>query len=136
MEEIKCSISLSFESISLIPFSDILILGSMISPGKVEVAKCLQNFESNEFELILLDDDIVEVLLINKKILQRMPKDKVIEILRENVFPYMKEEEIIKVDFNLVISMENIEISNNSKDFHKLSHSIPITTKPLFLQNI
>ena len=104
-------LSLSFENVSLPPFSDILILTQRSPYGKIGVLGSLDLLQPDNFEIIEVDDDdIVEALLVNKRILKRLPAEKVISILRENVFPYITRGEIVKVDFVLKISFDQIEI--------------------------
>lgn len=38
-----------------------------------------------------------------------MPKDSILKILESNVFPYVSEKEIVKVDFKILISTTVIE---------------------------
>lgn len=102
-------VSLSFEGISLPPFHDILLLGRKCPHGKSGISKCLNLLEPDGFEMIELDHETVEAMLVNKRILKRMPAEKIIEILQERVFPYITKGEIIKVDFHVKISFDTIE---------------------------
>jgi hypothetical protein len=102
-------VSLSFEGVSLPPFQDILLLGRKCPHGKSGISKCLSLLEPDGFEMIELDHETVEAMLVNKRILKRMPAEKVIKILREKVFPYITKGEIIRVDFHVKISFDTIE---------------------------
>lgn len=105
----KFSVKLSFELIKLPPFDDILIVGSRTPQGKLGVSKAFEYLVPDEFELFEVDDERVEAVFINKMILNKMDKDKIIHILTENVFPYTSSKELIKVDFKVKISFESIE---------------------------
>jgi hypothetical protein len=102
-------VSLSFEGVSLPPFQDILLLGKKCPHGKSGISKCLSLLEPDGFEMIELDHEIVEAMLINKRILKRISSEKVIKILREKVFPYITQGEIIKVDFSVKISFDSMK---------------------------
>jgi len=104
----KFSVQLSFEEIRLPPFEDILILGKKCPQGKIGVYKSFELLVPNEFEVFEIEDDIVEAIFINKRVLKKMDKDKIIEILREKVFPYISESEILKVDFKLRIFYDSL----------------------------
>ncbi len=106
----KFSIQLSFEEIRLPPFEDILILGKKCPQGRIGVYKSVEFLVPNEFEPVEVEDDIVETVFINKKVLKKLDKDKIITILREKVFPFVSESEILKVDFKLRIFYDSIEI--------------------------
>ena len=105
----KFSIQLSFEEIRLPPFEDILILGRKCPQGKIGVYKSFELLVPNEFEIFEIEDEIVEAIFVNKRVLNKLDKDKIIEILREKVFPYISESEILKVDFKLRIFYDSVE---------------------------
>lgn len=107
---IKYSINLSFEEIKLPPFQDILILGKNSPQGKIGLCKSFELLAPNGFHTIEINDDKVEAVFINKKILNKISSDKIIEILKLKVFQFISEGELIKVDFKIVISYINIEI--------------------------
>jgi hypothetical protein len=106
----KYSVQLSFEEIRLPPFEDILILGKKCPQGRIGVSKSFELLVPNEFEAFEVVDVIVETVFINKRLLKKMDKDNIINILKEKVFPYVSECEILKVDFKLRISYDSIEI--------------------------
>lgn len=105
----KFSVQLSFEEIRLPPFEDILILGRKCPQGKVGVYKSFEFLVPNEFETFEMEDDIVEAVFVHKRILRKLNEDKVISILREKVFPYVSESEMLKVDFKLRIFCDSVE---------------------------
>ena len=103
------SVSLSFESISLPPFEDILILGSKCPLGKFGISKCLDLLSPDEFEFFEFDDETIGCILLNKRILKRMPKEEIVQILKKNVFPYIESGEIVKVNFPVKVTIKDIE---------------------------
>lgn len=105
----KYSIQLSFEEIRLPPFEDILILSKKCPQGKIGVYKSFELLVPNEFEVFEIDNEIVETVFINKRVLKKMDKDRIIKILSEKVFPFVSECEILKVDFKLKIFYDSIE---------------------------
>ena len=105
----KFSVQLSFEEIRLPPFEDILILGKKHPQGKMGLYKSFELLVPNEFETFAVEDKIVEAIFVNKRVLKKIDKDKIIAILREKVFPYVSESEILKVDFKLRIFYDHVE---------------------------
>lgn len=103
------SIQLSFEEIRLPPFEDILILGKKCPQGKIGVYQSFELLVPNEFEVFEIDDPIIEAVFINKRVLKKMDKDRIIKILEEKVFPFVSESEILKVDFKLTIFYDSIK---------------------------
>ena len=105
----KFSVQLSFEEIRLPPFEDILILGKKCPQGKIGVYKSFELLVPNEFESFEVEDEAVEAVFVNKRVLKKLNKDQIIAILREKVFPYISESEILKVDFKLKIFYDSVE---------------------------
>ena len=105
----KYSLQLGFEEIRLPPFEDILIIGQKCPQGKIGLYKSFELLVPNEFEVFEIDDNSVEAVFINKRILKKMAKENIISILKEKVFPYVSESEILKVDFKLRIFYESLE---------------------------
>lgn len=104
----KYSVQLSFEEVRLPPFEDILILGKKCPQGKIGVNKSFEFLVPNEYEVIETPDDIIEAVFINKKVLKKMPHEKILDILKVKVFPFVSECEVVKVDFNVCVSYESI----------------------------
>lgn len=105
----KYSVQLSFEEIRLPPFDDILVLGKKCPQGKIGVYKSFDLLVPNEFDAFEVEDVNVETVFINKRVLRKMDKDKIIGILADKVFPFISESEILKVDFKLRIFYDSIE---------------------------
>lgn len=103
------TVSLNFQGIKLPPFQDILLLGRKCPHGRAGISGCLNLLAPDNFDLVELDDPIVEAMLVSKQILKRMPAEKIIEVLRDNVFPFIDKGEIVKVDFMVTISYDAIE---------------------------
>ncbi len=105
----KYSVNLSFEEIRLPPLEDIMIVGKKSPHGKLGLTKSFQYLVPNEFEVFEIEDEAVEAVFINKKILKKINYEYVIKMLRTNVFPYVSAYEILKVEFKLRIFYESIE---------------------------
>ena len=106
---VKYSVNLSFEEIKLPPFEEILILGKNSPHGKQGISKSFELLIPNGFDIIDTDHDNVDCVFVNKRILSKMPKEKILKILENNVFPYVSEREILKVDFKVKIAYKIVE---------------------------
>jgi hypothetical protein len=105
----KYSIQLGFEEIRLPPFDDILILGRKCKQGKIGVNKSFDYLVPNEFELFELDDINIEAVFINKHVLKKLDASKILTVLQEKVFPFVSDNEILKVDFKVKIFYDRFE---------------------------
>jgi hypothetical protein len=106
------TVSIGFEKAHLPPFQDILVLGRKCPVGMSGITKSLDFLLPDGFEVFETDSDDVEALVVNKSILKRMPFEKIVKILEERVFPFMCDTEMIKVDFSVKVSYENLPVEN------------------------
>lgn len=109
----KYRISLGFEEISIPPFKDILIVARDSAHGKLGLSKTMELLNPDAFETFYPEDnELVEVIFVNKKILKKIDWDNVYTILHSNVFPYLSKGEILKVDFKVAVDFPEIEIDH------------------------
>lgn len=107
------SINLSFEEIKLPPFQEILVVGKNCPQGKIGISKSFELLIPNGYIIVdNFENDKIEAVFINKRILKKMPKEKILEILKTKVFPYVSEGELLRVDFKIKISYTEIEITS------------------------
>jgi len=105
----KYSIQLAFEEIHMPPLDDILIVGMRSPQGKIGINKSFEILAPNEFEVLEINDGTIEAIFINKRILKKIEKEKIIKVLQDKVFPYVSEDVILKVDLKLKISYDLFE---------------------------
>lgn len=106
------NVTLDFEAVKLPPVTDILILAKKYPQGIQGVSQAFKLIAPDEFDFIEFKDDqydVIEAILINKKILKRLPAKEILSILEENVFPYISKGEAINVNFGVNIRIANIE---------------------------
>jgi hypothetical protein len=101
--------SLRFQEIKLPPFDEVLVLGSKSGQGKMGIAKTFDYLVPDTFEMIEVSDDTIEAVFVNKRVLKKISKENILEILREKVFPFVSAKEIIKVDLDIVVNYDDIE---------------------------
>ncbi len=111
--EANYTVSISCENVSLPPFEDILVLAHRCPQGKIGVSKCLSLLSPDDFEMVPIDHSTVEAIIVNKKILKKMPASKVVSTLQNTVFPLASEGELLKVDFKLSVTWKSIDINND-----------------------
>jgi hypothetical protein len=100
------TVNLDFEAIKLPPVSDILVLGKKATQGKQGILRSFELILPDVFELYEIDDTAypdIDAVIINKAIIAKIPLGEIMEILKQNVFPYVSRGETIKVNFNVKI---------------------------------
>lgn len=111
----KYRVNLEFKNVRLPPVRDILVLGKKYPHGKAGVMECFRFIAPDEFEMFDIPEDDVaaEAVVIHRRILDKMPAEQVIAILRDHVFPFMSVGEAINVDFDVTISILGLEVPRN-----------------------
>lgn len=112
----KFVVNMEFYAVKLPPVRDVLVLGKKYPQGKVGIMECFRFIAPEEFELFDIEDPAVtaEAVVINKRILSRMSAEQVIEILKEQVFPFISSGEAINVNFDIKIRVDNLEVERKS----------------------
>lgn len=106
----KYSINLSFGEVKFPPFQEIFVLGKNAQQGKIGLSKSLELLAPDTFQLVDVQEDTIEAIFVEKRLLRKLPAEKIIEILRVKVFPFVAEGELMRVDFKVNISYNNFEI--------------------------
>jgi hypothetical protein len=105
------AIDIRFEEIKLPPFQEILVLGKNSPHGKMGILKSFELLATDGFDLTEVEHELVEAVFINKRILRKIPKESILKILAEKVFPFISEGELLKVDFKVAMSYNSIEVA-------------------------
>jgi len=85
------------------------VLGKNSPHGKQGISKSFELLIPNGFDIIDSDHGNVDCVFVNKRILSKMPKERILKILEKSIFPYVSEKEILKVDFKVKISYNIVE---------------------------
>ncbi len=110
--KVNYSVSVSFQNVSLPPFEDVLILTRKSQFGKIGLSGSINLLQPDVFEILEFpENELVEMILVNKRILKRIPQSTLLHILEQKVFPYITIGEIVKVDFKVKIAYESIDIN-------------------------
>jgi len=112
ISEASFIVNLDFEVIKLPPVTDILVLGRKMPQGKFGILHSFELISPDVFELLEINDEEyenIEAVIVNKSILKKLPREKVLEILEKYVFPYVTKGESLRVNFNVQIFQRNIK---------------------------
>jgi hypothetical protein len=93
------------------PVTDILVLGKKVPQGKIGILHSFELILPDVFELIEdigTENENVDAVIINKALLKKLPKEKILDILKEYVFPFVSKGEAVKVNFNVHIFYKDI----------------------------
>lgn len=109
MHEKRYKLDLSFYTIELPPFHDVLVLSKKCPHGLKGLSACFGLLVPDGYEYIEIDEMSIEAIIVSKKLLKRLSLEKITDVLREYVFPHLNGGEITRVDFSVKIHIDNIE---------------------------
>jgi len=104
----KAEIDLKLSEFDIPPMRDALVIGKRAAIGP-EAAKCMATAVSpGRFVIIPVNDKIIETIVLRKALLQLVPQEQLISIIREEAGKIMQQEDVIKIDIDVNISVKKI----------------------------
>ena len=94
-------INLEFETVQIPPFKDVLILTNRCPHGVNGICQAMDFISYDDYDVVDYGKDDIETILISKKLIKRISINKIIKVLEKNVFPYILEGDITRVDFEV-----------------------------------
>jgi len=101
IDNTNVSITMSYEPVRIPPFEDILVLSKKSQHGLRGMTTCMNLLAPDGFDLFEIEDDIIEAVIISRRIQKRINKDQLLEMLRVYVFPEMSLGDLMKVDMTV-----------------------------------
>lgn len=103
-------IDISFETLNLPLQHDVLVLAKNASQGKRGLGRSLELLAPGTFHPV--DSEMrhegIEAVFVNRRILTKIPTERILHILHQHVFEHVGEGELIQVDIRVRISMSNV----------------------------
>ena len=89
------------------PVTDALVIGRKAPIGSEALQKALCLLHVSPFEQIdFPDDDTVEVLLVRRSVLRKLPHDRLIALVLRRVKPYMTNDEVVHLKISVEVNLE------------------------------
>lgn len=85
------------------PITDGLVIGRDASIGTVALQKALNLLIPDNFEHLIIEDEIIADVLIKSVLLRRMSKDRLVKFIIEQIKPFMSAQDILQVQLDLEI---------------------------------
>ena len=104
-KEKKSTVSLEFSTFDIPPSGDALILGKESPIGAMAAKKMLDTVAPGQFELVKLDDALIDGILIKKYLLSRADKKKLVAFLDEEVRQIMSPNCMITVKCDIKVKV-------------------------------
>lgn len=84
---------------SIPPVTDALVIGKKAPIGSQAMSRALSLLHVAPFEHVPLeDDDVIEDVLVRASVLNKIPRAKLLELVRKRIKPFMSTDEVINLD--------------------------------------
>ena len=103
-------IDISFETLNLPLQHDVLILAKNASQGKRGLGRSLELLAPGTFHPVdsEMSHEGIEAVYVNRRILTKIPVERIMYILQQHVFEHVSEGELMQVDMRVRIAMSNL----------------------------
>ncbi|MFH1287722.1 MAG: hypothetical protein ABII25_03390 [bacterium] len=105
----KIRANMELSTFEIPPSGDVLVLGKRCPIGAQAARRMLDSVAGGRFELIPVDDGIIEAILVRKHLLLRVDREPLVKAVVEETKAIMGEECMIKIKFE-VTAIVNREI--------------------------
>ena len=99
----KFVLQVRIKEFAIPPITDGLVIGREASIGTVALQKALNLLIPDQFEHLIIDDEIIADILIKSILLRRMTKDRLVKFIMEQIKPFMSAQDILQVQLDLEI---------------------------------
>ena len=104
----KAAINMEFSTFDIPPSGDILVLGKHSAMGPEASKRMIESVAPNTFELINLEDDVIEALLVRKTLFLRVDREKLINTIIEESNLIMSDECMIRIKCKVTILVDRV----------------------------
>jgi len=97
------------------PCEDILVIGTKAPIGKNAMMKMLETITPDWFELVEVENPLIEAMVIKKEFIRLIGKDRLAQVIVEEVSPLMAETSLLHIRLDAkLINTRTIEVPDDS----------------------
>lgn len=101
----KARVAMEFSTFEIPPSGDILVLGKRCPIGPQAAKTMLDSVAPNRFELIQIEDDILEAILVKKFLFSRTEKEPLVEAIVAESRAIMGTECMVRIKCEVVVTV-------------------------------
>ena len=113
----KVSVQMGISIFKIPPCEDILVIGKKAPIGKNAAMKMLECCAPDQFELIEVENSLIDALVIKKGFTKLIGKNQLTKTIIEEVSSLMEEKSILHIGLEArLISTKTIKVTNDSSE--------------------
>lgn len=101
----KAALDLQLTTFNIPPAGEVLVLGKRAPIGPQAAKTMLDTVAPDQFELVQLDDDVIEAMLIKKYLFLRADREALIRAIFEEAKAIMNEQDMIAITANILVTV-------------------------------
>ncbi len=107
----KAEINMKLSEFEMPPMQDVLFVGKKAPIGPEAARRMVEVLSPNQYEIIKVEDSIIEAIVIRKSILKMITQEKLIPIILEEGGRVANECSIIKAQIDIILHVsKSIEL--------------------------
>jgi hypothetical protein len=107
-DNIKHHVSVRVREFGIPPVHDGLVLGRHSPIGCTALRRALNLLAANTFEHIEIEDEVISDILVRAAILQRLPREKLVEFVLEHIKLLMSPYDVVHIDLMVEVMLEGV----------------------------
>jgi len=101
----KSLVDMEFTTFKIPPSGDILVLGKRCAIGPRAGKRMLDTVAPDQFELVQLEDDLIDGILVKKQLFSMVDKDSLINALIEELKPIMSDQSMLTIKCDITVTI-------------------------------
>lgn len=99
----KIMVQMEIAIFKIPPCEDLLVIGKKATIGKNAARKMLEAVTPEQFEVIEVENPIIEAIVAKKEIVKLIGKDHLLQLVLEEIAPLMEETGLLQIGLNVKI---------------------------------
>ncbi len=97
------------------PCEDLLVIGKKAPIGKNAAMKMLETVAPDQFEVIEVENPIIEAIVAKRGLIKLMGRDRLIQVVIEEVTPLMEDSTLLHIGLNVkLLTTTTVEVPDDS----------------------
>lgn len=102
----KARVAMQFSTFEIPPSGDVLVLGKRCSIGPQAAKRMIDSAAPDQFDLIQIEDDIIEAILVKKFLFLRTEKEPLVKAIVEESRAIMGTGCMVRVKCEVVVTVD------------------------------
>lgn len=99
----KIMVQMEIAIFKIPPCEDLLVIGKKATIGKNAARKMLETITPDQFEVIEVENPIIEAIVAKKEVIKLIGRDLLLQLVFDEIAPLMEETGLLQIGLNVKI---------------------------------